>query len=88
MLISCKGAHVAKEIILTCGRWSVAYPLSSRQLEELRQARGVIVDPATLNRGVLTSSPPLEAALHRRQRPVWLSWRRDDTSIRVGLRRV
>jgi hypothetical protein len=35
MMISFKGAHFAKDIILTCVRWYVAHPLSYRQLEEL-----------------------------------------------------
>jgi transposase-like protein len=26
---------------------------------------------------------PLEREFHRRKRPVWLSWRRDETYIRV-----
>ncbi len=82
-MISFKGAHFEKDIILTCVRWYVAYPLSSRQLEELMHERGVAVDHATIHRGVLKDAPRLEAACPRRQRPVWTSWRLDDTSIRV-----
>jgi transposase-like protein len=52
-------------------------------VEELRQERGVSVDHATVNRWVIKSSPPLEEAFHRRTRPVWVSWRMDETSIRV-----
>ena len=33
---------------------------------------GVLVDHATVNRWVLQYSPQLEAAFHRRKRPVWL----------------
>ena len=40
-MISFKGAHFEQDIILTCVRWYVAYPLSYRQLEELMQERGV-----------------------------------------------
>jgi putative transposase len=29
-------------------------------------------------------SPPLEEAFHRRKRPVWLSWRMDETYIKVN----
>jgi putative transposase len=83
MMISFKGAHFAREIILTCVRWYVAYPLSYRQLEEMLQERGVIVDHSTINRWVLKYSPQLEAAFHRRKRPVWLSWRMDETYIRI-----
>jgi putative transposase len=82
-MVSFKGAHFEKDIILTCVRWYVAYPLSYRQLEELMQERGVAVDHATLNRWVLKYSPQLEEAFHRRKRPVWVSWRMDEIYIRV-----
>jgi putative transposase len=82
-MVSFKGAHFVKDIILTCVRWYIAYPLSYRQLEELTQERGVAVDHATINRWVLKYSPQLEEAFHRRKRPVWLSWRMDETYIRV-----
>jgi hypothetical protein len=36
-------------IILTCVRWYVAYPLSYRQVEELMQERGVSVGHAIIN---------------------------------------
>ena len=58
--------HTNKEIILTCVRWYVAYPLSSRQLEEMLQERGVAVDHSTIHRWVLQYSPQLKAAFHRR----------------------
>jgi putative transposase len=82
-MVSFKGAHFEKDIILTCVRWYVAYPLSYRQLEELMQERGVSVDHATMHRWVLKYSPQLDAAFHRRKRPVCLSWRLDETYIRV-----
>jgi putative transposase len=83
MTISFKGAHFPKEIILTGVRWYVAYPLSMRHVEELMQERGVSVDHSTINRWVVRYSPQLEQAFHRRKRPVWLSWRMDETYIRV-----
>jgi putative transposase len=61
----------------------VAYPLSYRQVEELMRERGVSVDHTTVNRWVVKYSPPLEASFHRHKRPVWLSWRLDETYIRV-----
>jgi putative transposase len=82
-MVSFKGAHFVKDIILTCVRWYVAYPLSYRQVEELMQERGVAVDHATINRWVLKYSPQLEAAFHHRKRPVWLSWRMDETYIKI-----
>ena len=64
-------------------RWYLAYPVRYRQGEELMEERGVAVDHATINRWVLKYSPQLEAACHRRKRPVWVSWRMDETYIRV-----
>jgi putative transposase len=78
-MISFKGAHLPKDIILTCIRWYVAYPLSHRQLEEMMQERGIAVDHATINRWGLRYSPHLEEAFHRRKRPVGVSRRMDET---------
>jgi putative transposase len=61
-----KGVHFEKDIILTCVRWYVAYPLSYRQLEEMMQERGVAVDHSTINHWVLKYSAQLEEAFHRR----------------------
>ena len=77
--ISFKGAHFPKEVILMGVRWYVAYPLSTRHVEALMEERGVEVDHSTMNRWVITYSPQLEAAFHRRTRPVWVSWRLDET---------
>jgi putative transposase len=44
MAVSFKGAHFPKEIILMGVRWYVAYPLSTRHVEELMEERGVEVD--------------------------------------------
>src|SRR5918999_2411211 len=83
MAVRFKGAHFPQEIILTGVRWYVAYPLSYRHVEELKEERGVAVDHATVNRWVVKYSPQLEEAFHRRKRPVWLSWRMDETYIKV-----
>ncbi len=40
MAISFKGAHFPQEIILMGVRWYVAYPLSTRHVEELMEERG------------------------------------------------
>jgi putative transposase len=82
-MISFKGAHFVKDIILTCVRWYLAYPLSYRQLEELMQEREVSVDHATIHRWVLKYTPLLEEAFHCCKRPVGRSWRMDETYIRV-----
>src|SRR5256714_1352774 len=83
MAISFKGAHFPQDIILMGVRWYVAYPLSTRHVEELMLERGVHVDHSTINRWVVKYSPLLEEALHRRKRPVWVSWRMDETYSKV-----
>ena len=83
MALSFKGAHFPQDIILMGVRWHVAYPLSTRHVEELMLERGVHVDHSTINRWVIKYSPQLEEAFHRRKRPVWLSWRMDETYIKL-----
>jgi transposase-like protein len=83
MAISFKGAHFPQDIILMGVRWYLAYPLSYRHVEELMEERGVRLDHATIQRWVVKDSPQLEEAFHRRKRPVWVSWRMDETYIKV-----
>ena len=68
MAISFKGAHFPQEVILMGVRWYLAYPLSTRHVEELMEERGVELDHATINRWVSKYSPLLEEAFHRRKR--------------------
>jgi putative transposase len=67
---------------MTCKGSTLFAPLL-QEPQELMQERGVSVDHSTVNRWVITYSPSLEEAFHRRKRPVWLSWRMDETYIRV-----
>jgi transposase-like protein len=83
MTVSFKGAHFPTDVILVGVRWYVAYPLSYRHVEELMEERGVSVDHATIQRWVVKYSPLLEAAFHCRKHPVWVSWRMDETYIKV-----
>ena len=61
MAISFKDAHFPQEILLTYVRWYVAYPLSTRNLEEMMAERGISVDHSTVNRWVIKYSPQLAA---------------------------
>jgi transposase-like protein len=89
MAVSFKGAHFPPEVILMGVRWYLAYPLSTRHVEELMEERGINVDHATVNRWVIKYSPQLEAQFHRRKRFVWTSWRMDEIYIKVkGERKV
>ena len=82
-MISFKGAHFPPDILLMGVRWYLAYPLSTRHVEELMLERGVHVDHSTINRWVIKYSPQLEEAFHRRKRQIWTSWRMDETYIKV-----
>jgi len=57
MAVSFKGAHFPTDIILMGVRWYVASPLSYRHVEELMEERGVPIDHATSQRGVVNYSP-------------------------------
>jgi len=83
MAISFQGAHFPQEVILMGVRWYVAYPLSTRHVEELMEERGVDVDHSTINRWTIKYSPLLEDAFHRRKRPIGVSWRMDETYSKV-----
>jgi len=83
MAVSFKGAHFPPAVILMGVRWYLAYPLSTRHVEELMAERGVKMDHSTINRWVVKYSPQLEQEFHRRKRPVSVSWRMDETYIRV-----
>ena len=45
-----KRLHYPLDVILTCVRWYVAYPLSLRNLEDMMAERGVSVDHSTVHR--------------------------------------
>ena len=83
MAISFKGAHFPQDIMLMGVRWYLVYPLSYRHVEALMAERGVRLDQATIQRWGVQDSPLLEEALHRRKRPGWVSWRLDETYLRV-----
>ena len=72
------------EVMLTCVRWYAAYPLSLRHVEEMMAERGVAVDHATVHRWAIKILPMLTAAFRRRKRPVGVSWRMDETYIKVA----
>ncbi|MFL9989694.1 IS6 family transposase [Paraburkholderia sediminicola] len=78
-----KRLHYPLDVMLTCVRWYVAYPLSLRHLEEMMAERGVSVDHSTVHRWAIKLLPVLEKAFRRCRRPVGKSWRMDETYIRV-----
>ena len=79
-----KRFHYPLEVMLTCVRWYVAYPLSLRHIEEMMQERGVFVDHATVHRWAIKMVPVLAAVFRWRKHPVGKSWRMDETYIKVA----
>lgn len=79
-----KRLHYPLEVMLTCMRWYVAYPLSLRHLEEMMAERGISVDQSTVHRWALKMLlPALNKIFRRSKRPVGKSWRMDETYILV-----
>ena len=76
--------HYPLEVMLVCVRWYAAYPLSFRNIEEMMAERGVFVDHSTLHRWSMKMLPVLAGTFRRRKRPVGLSWRMDETYIKVA----
>jgi putative transposase len=79
-----KRMHYPLEVMLICVRWYAAYPLSLRHIEEMMAERGALVDHATVHRRSIKILPILAGVLCRRKRPVGMSWRMDETYIKVG----
>jgi len=78
-----KRLHYPLDVILTCVRWYVAYPLNLRHLEEMMAERGIDVDHSTVHRCAIKLLPVLEKASHLRRRPVAESCRLDESVSRT-----
>ncbi|MDP2520851.1 IS6 family transposase [Shimia thalassica] len=82
-MISFKGCHFPKPVILHAIYFYLRYSVSLRDLEEILAERGVVVDHATLSRWVAKFSPLVAIEAHKRKRPCAVSWRMDETYIKV-----
>ncbi len=82
-MISFKGRHHQKEIILQCVRWYVAYSLSYRDLEELMWERGYELDHSTIQRWVVHYAPRIEKAFRKNKKRVGHRWRLDETYVKI-----
>lgn len=82
-MISFKGAHFPKDVILFAVFFLVRFGLSSRDLEEIMLERGVTVDHTMRNRWVTRYSGAIADAARRRKEPCDRSWRMDETYIKV-----
>jgi putative transposase len=78
-----KRLYYPLDIMLTCVRWYVAYPLSLRHLEKMMSERAVSVDHSTVHRWAIKLLPALGKAFGSRKKKVGRSWRMDKTCILV-----
>lgn len=78
-----KGHRYPKEVILQTVRWYLAYSLSTRNLEEMLQERGITVDHSTINAWVLKFSPILAEAFQGRKRKPGSRLRFDETYVSI-----
>lgn len=82
-MISIKGSHYPKDVILYAVFFYVRYAVSYRDLEEIMAERGVGVDHATLARWVVKYSPLIAREAHRRKSKTSSPWGMDETDIKV-----
>ena len=83
-MVSFKGWHFEKCLMLMVVRWYIAYALSYRDIEELMCERGASVDHSTLNRQVIHNAPRLEEKFQKNyKQPVGRIWHMDETYIKV-----
>jgi putative transposase len=80
-MISFKGRHHQRDIILQCVRLYVAYSLSNRDLEELMQERGYAVDHSSVQRWVIHFAPRIEKAFRKNKKRAGNRWRLDWSGI-------
>ncbi len=83
-MLSFKGRHFPKDLILMAVRWKLAYSLSYRNIEELLEERGADVDHSTVQKWVVHYAPQLEQAFRKRKKLTGRSWKMDETYIKVN----
>jgi len=60
------------------------FSLSYRDLEELAHIRGAVIDHSTLQRWIKRFIPLIDKQVRKRKKPVGLSWRMDETYIKLN----
>jgi transposase-like protein len=78
-MLSFKGRHFPKDLILMAVRWKLAYPLSYRNIEELMEERNVDVDHSTVQKWIIHYALQLDQSFRKRNKLVGNSWQMDET---------
>ena len=60
------------------------FSLSYRELEEMAYIRGAVIDHSTLQRWVMKFVPLIDKQVRKRKKSVSLSWRMDETYIKLN----
>ena len=79
-----RGRHFEDVIIMLCVRWYLRYSLSYRDLEEIMEERGLLVNHVTIWRWVLRYAPILNQRMRREVRHPNRSWRVHETYVRIA----
>ena len=82
-----KGRHFEGQVILCAVGWCCKSGVSSRELEEMLEERGVAVHHATIHRWTQRCAPEIRKRLRWCwRRPCSTNWRMDETDVKVRLR--
>ena len=77
------GRHFDREVIILCVRWYLRFKLSLRDLVEMMAERGLSLAHTTIMRWVQRSTPEFEKRWRRYALAVGLSWRVDETYVKI-----
>lgn len=82
-MISFKGAHYPKSVILYAVYFYVWFAVSYRYLGEIMAERGVVVGHVTLSRWVEKYAGAVAEETHLRKASTGESWRMDETYVKI-----
>ena len=78
-----RGHCSPKSVILQAEYFKLRFSHSYRDVEELMSKQGIKVDHATIQRWVFKFTPSIDRSFRKRMRTIGLSWRMDETYIKV-----
>jgi putative transposase len=82
-MISFKGRHFQKEMILQSVRWYLAYALSSRDIEEILAARGIVVSYDAIRRWWLKFGQHYANRIRHRRGNLGDTWNMDEVFVTI-----
>jgi transposase-like protein len=78
-----KGRHFDREIIILCVRWYLRFKLSFRDLVEMMAERGISLVHTTIMRWIARYVLEFEKRWNRFACPAGVSWRVDETYVKI-----